>query len=97
MKIADFRETKFHWLMQLNTGDPRLGQSNRVVKRRILGYGPVIMKRATLQLTVNSICCSKVKGVDEDAAGTVAELRAGSDQGDLPGDAEGDAISRSSG
>lgn len=38
------------------------------------------MKRATLQLTVNSICCSKVKGVDEDA-GLRERPEEGSDEG----------------
>lgn len=46
------------------------------------------MTRATLHLNVYSICCAKVKGVDEDAARSIHE---GSHQGVDEGGAEDDS------
>lgn len=45
------------------------------------------MTRATLHLNIYSICCAKVKGVDEDAARSIHE---GSHQGVDDGGAEDD-------
>ena len=70
-----------------------MGQSNRVVKRPKTGYGPVIMTRATLHLNIYSICCAKVKGVDEDAARSVYE---GSQPGADDGRETDDAVDESS-
>ena len=51
------------------------------------------MTRATLHLNIYSICCAKVKGVDEDAARSVYE---GSQPGADDGRETDDAVDESS-
>lgn len=40
------------------------------------------MRRAALHITVNSVCCSKVKGVDVDEDGRIQTLHQRSGEGD---------------
>ena len=62
MKLRDFRYTNFHWTGLANAIGP-ISNRRLMVAQFLLG---VIMTRAALHVTIQSICCSKVKGVDHD-------------------------------